>query len=95
MTTAGRVAGVVLPASGVLSILFRAIWYSSVANAGRAAVFIGANQLQVANVNSTTESTAVAEATSGSANVNNWLTTNVAGMASTAGQLRAWRASTR
>lgn len=48
LTTPDQVAGVVLPANGLLQIGYQATWQESVNNAARAALFIGANQLKVA-----------------------------------------------
>lgn len=46
LTTPDRVQNVVMPAGGLLFIAFMGMWKSSVASAGSAAIFIGANQLQ-------------------------------------------------
>jgi hypothetical protein len=46
LTTADEVAGVVLPTNGLIVIGYLAKWKSSVAAAGRAAVFLGATQLK-------------------------------------------------
>jgi hypothetical protein len=46
LTTADEVKSVVLPANGLFAIGYTAIFKSSVSNAGRAAIFIGANQLK-------------------------------------------------
>lgn len=48
LTTADVVEDVVLPTDGLLGVGFQGMWKSSVAGAGRAAIFIGANQLKVA-----------------------------------------------
>lgn len=44
-----RVSNIVVPTGGLLRIAYQARWLESVAGAARAAVFIGANQLKVAN----------------------------------------------
>lgn len=62
--TADRVTGVVLPPDGLIVIAYQATWQSSVANAGNAAIFIGANQLAVANLG--VANTVLAAATTGS-----------------------------
>lgn len=46
LTTPDEVKSVVLPTNGLLAIGYAAIFKSSVSNAGRAAIFIGANQLK-------------------------------------------------
>lgn len=48
LTTPDQVSNVVLPSTGVLVIALQATWQESVDGAARAAVFIGANQLQAA-----------------------------------------------
>lgn len=45
------VTGVVVPANGIMRIGFRASWKESVENAARAAIFIGSNQLKIAQPN--------------------------------------------
>lgn len=50
LTTKDEVTGVVLPTNGLIAIAYRGIFKSSVAAAGRAAVFIGATQLKTAAV---------------------------------------------
>jgi hypothetical protein len=44
LTTPDKVEGIVLPTKGLICVAFQALWESSVAEAGRAAIFIGANQ---------------------------------------------------
>ena len=46
LTTPDQVTGIVLPANGLLMVSYAATWQSSVAAAGNAAIFVGANQLQ-------------------------------------------------
>jgi len=46
LTTADEIKSVVLPTSGIIFLQFAALIKSSVAAAGRAAVFLGANQLK-------------------------------------------------
>lgn len=48
LTTADEIKSVELPENGLIVIGYRAIFKSSVANAGRAAIFLGTNQLKVA-----------------------------------------------
>lgn len=45
--TPDRVSGIVVPSDGFLEIDYQALWKSSVADAGQAAIFIGANQLKM------------------------------------------------
>jgi hypothetical protein len=49
MTTPDQVSGIVLPTDGLIAIMYHATWQNSVASAGKAAIFIGANQLQFAS----------------------------------------------
>jgi hypothetical protein len=49
LTTPDQVSSIVLPTDGVICVLFQATWQESVADTGRAAIFIGANQLKVAS----------------------------------------------
>lgn len=46
LSTADRVANVVLPTDGLMFIAYRAMWKNSVVEAGSAAIFLGANQLK-------------------------------------------------
>ena len=43
--TPDQVTGIVLPASGLITVWYEATWQSSVSTAGSAAIFIGASQL--------------------------------------------------
>lgn len=47
MTTPDQVAGIVLPTDGLIVVAYQALFRSSVAGAGSAAIFVGANQLRV------------------------------------------------
>jgi len=46
LTTADEVKEVVLPENGLIMVGYSALWRSSVASAGKAAIFLGANQVQ-------------------------------------------------
>jgi len=48
LTTPDQVAGLVLPTNGIIEVLYQATWQESVTGAARAAIFIGANQMQIA-----------------------------------------------
>lgn len=48
MTTPDRVSNIVLPSNGIIAVAFQGMFKSSVGSAGRAAIFIGANQLKAA-----------------------------------------------
>lgn len=48
LTTADEIASVVLPENGLIVVGYTAIVKSSVAGAGKVAIFVGANQLKVA-----------------------------------------------
>jgi len=68
LTTPDQVSGIVMPTDGLICVAYRANWKNSVASAGRAAVFLGANQLQ--KTPQTTAAPTVQEASgNGSANV--------------------------
>lgn len=45
LTTPDRISGVSLPADGLMFVVYRALWKSSVAAAGKAGLFLGATQL--------------------------------------------------
>lgn len=65
MTTPDRVQNVVLPTDGLIVVSYMAIFKSSVSSVGKAAIFIGANQLK-ANDGLAPPGTAIGEATTGS-----------------------------
>ncbi len=46
LSTPDQITGIVLPTNGLIVIGYMATWQNSVGNAGNAAIFIGANQLQ-------------------------------------------------
>jgi hypothetical protein len=48
LTTPDRVQNIVLETSGLLFVAFQARWQNSVTSAGRAAIFLGSNQLKQA-----------------------------------------------
>jgi hypothetical protein len=47
MPTPDQVANVSIPANSYVAVFYQAIWQESVAGAARAAIFIGANQVQI------------------------------------------------
>lgn len=47
LTTPDRVSSIVMPTDGIICVAYVAQWQESVANAGRAAIFLGANQIKV------------------------------------------------
>ena len=51
LTTADKVEGVVLPTKGLIYVAYTALWKESVQGAGRAAIFIGADQLKIGSRN--------------------------------------------
>lgn len=63
LTTPDRVQGIVVPADAYVLVGFQAKWKNSVASAGRAALFVGVNQLQTRD----TTAPVVQEASGGSA----------------------------
>lgn len=82
LTTPDEVAGIVLPTNGLIAVWYQATWQSSVSGAGRANIFIGANELQaIASNTSIGPSAAGAEAAT--------LSTGVLSLASTANGLRS------
>lgn len=50
LTTPDQVTGIVLPTDGLIAIAYQATWQESVNGAARAGLFLGANQLRVAQV---------------------------------------------
>jgi hypothetical protein len=74
---------VVLPTDGILAIAFRAYWLSSVANAGRAAIFLGANQLK--HPQGDVAAGQLDEATTVGTNFYQWLTADGHGLIGTDG----------
>lgn len=50
-TTPDRVQNVVLPTDGLIFVAFQGAWKESVDNAAKAAIFIGSNQLKIADIN--------------------------------------------
>lgn len=48
MTTPDQVSSVVLPTDGLICVAYHAMFKNSVANGGRAAIFLGANQVKMA-----------------------------------------------
>lgn len=51
MATPDRVQNVVLPTDGLIFVAYQAAWKESVDNAAKAAIFLGSNQLKVADIN--------------------------------------------
>jgi hypothetical protein len=49
LATPDRVSGIVLPADGLIVVGYQALWQNTVTSNGRAAIFIGANQLKTAS----------------------------------------------
>lgn len=47
LATPDRVQNLVLPTDGLIAVSYQALWQESVAGAGRAALFLGSNQVQV------------------------------------------------
>lgn len=65
LTTPDQITSVIVPTNGIVRIGFQGMWKESVQAAGRAAVFIGANQIKAASPNG--PQTVAAKRTSGSA----------------------------
>ncbi len=51
LATPDRVQNIALPTNGLILVAYQALWKTSVASDGAAAIFIGANQLKIADVN--------------------------------------------
>jgi hypothetical protein len=62
--TPDQVTGIVLPTDGLIAVAYQATWQSSVGAAGKAAIFIGANQVKLAQTNVAAPATSLSEATS-------------------------------
>lgn len=80
LTTPDQVAGIVLPTDGIIAVAFQATWQESVNGAARAAIFIGANQLKVANSDGTVPVVQEAFHASGSTAIDKPLGTYVGGL---------------
>lgn len=50
LTTPDRVSNIVLPTDGLIAVAYEAAWENSVADAGRAAIFLNSNQLKLARM---------------------------------------------
>jgi hypothetical protein len=85
LSTPDQVAGIVLPSNGLLIIGYHAIWQESVAGIGRAAIFLGANQLKIPSSTGSAGSlvTQAAATNNSSAIVNLPLATTANGLMST------------
>jgi hypothetical protein len=49
LTTPDQVTGIVLPTNGLIRVWYQATWSESISGSARAAIFLGSNQVQVAN----------------------------------------------
>ena len=86
LITADQVQNLVLPTDGLIAIWYQATWKETVANAARAAIFIGANQVKVAPSNTGPALTqAAATGASATTNTNFPLFSLPSGLASTVG----------
>lgn len=70
LATPDQVQNVVLPANGLISVWYQAMWQESVAGAGRAAIFVGANQLLVQSIATAAPATQAAATSSATAAIN-------------------------
>lgn len=77
MTTPDRVQNIVLPTDGLIDIYYHAEWSSSVSNVGKAAIFLGSNQLKKPT---STGGTSVQEVTSAASNIESPVVTCSAGL---------------
>lgn len=82
LTTPDRVQNVLLPTDGLICVAYQALWKESVASAGRAAIFIGANDLKLPNFGSATINTGTPPSAwiGGTANTYQPLSTIAAGL---------------
>lgn len=85
LTTPDQVSGIVMPSNGLMAIWYQALWQESVAGAGRAAIFVGANQLQIQqDLSGTGPGTQAALTSAGGTAVNHPLFTSTIGLVSSA-----------
>lgn len=81
MPTPDQVSGLVLPSPGLIQVWFQATWQESVAGAAFGAIFIGSNQLKIAQTTTpVVQETAVAD--NGTINTPRPIFTNTAGLSS-------------
>jgi hypothetical protein len=80
LTTPDQVSGLVLPTDGLIVVTYQATWQESVNGAARAAIFVGATQLKLAD--STAAAPVVQEASlaCGTANIDKPLSSHTAGL---------------
>jgi hypothetical protein len=81
LTTPDQVTGIVLPTNGLLAVWYQASWQESVAGAARAAMFLGANQVQFADFSAPIVQ-ATAQSDLGTPNLNRPLYTRANGLVS-------------
>lgn len=84
LTTPDRVQNIVLPTDGLLCVAFQGMWKESVVSTARAAIFVGATQLKIAN-DRTNAVPIVQEAALGVANQYKALSTTASGLNGAAG----------
>lgn len=83
MTTPDRVQNLVLPADGLIFVAYQATWQASNPSAGRAAIFLGANQMKVGVTDASFPAPSVQGAyASGNAGVDRLLTSAPFGLVS-------------
>lgn len=80
MTTPDRVQNVVLPTDGLIYVAYQATWQESVNSASRAAIFVGANQLKLADGTLTAPQVQEASNGSGTASIDKPLSTSPRGL---------------
>jgi len=54
LSTPDEVTGIVLPTNGLIRVWYQAMWQTSVAGAGQAAIFLGSNQVSIQGWDGTT-----------------------------------------
>lgn len=79
LTTPDRVQNIVLPTDGLIAVAYTALFKCSVSGAGRAAIFVGANQLKGMASNS---APTIQECSSANATNYDWLLTVGGGLSS-------------
>jgi len=83
LTTPDRVSGIVLPTDGLICVAYQALWQNTVIGNGKAAIFIGGNQLkEAANAGGAPTVQEVA-GNNGQANIDVTLASCAAGLEST------------
>lgn len=90
LTTPDQVTGIVLPTNGLLFVGYQATWQESVNNAARAAIFLGANQLQIASDNAAAPAVQEAAIAAGGVSIDKPLRSTIGGLLCRPGTVTAY-----